>query len=79
MAKTPRHLPTGKLLPLPVLRHPWSHLGVDFIMDIPVSDNNTCTLDAVDRFSKACCLVPMKRLPTAMQTADALLIHVLTV
>ncbi len=79
MAKTPCHLPIGKLLPLPVPRCPWSHLGVNFFTDLPVSENNTCTLDAVDRFSKACCLVPMKRLPTAMQTADALLIHVLTV
>ncbi len=76
MAKTPHHLPTGKLLPLPVPRRPWPHLGVDFITDLPVSDNNTCILVAVDRFSKACHLVPLKGLPTAMETAEVLFNHV---
>jgi len=33
MSKTPRHLPSGKLLLLPVPFRPWSHLGVNFISD----------------------------------------------
>ncbi len=32
--KSPRHLPAGKLLPLPVPNRPWSHLGVDFVTDL---------------------------------------------
>lgn len=28
-----RHLPEGKLLPLPIPNRPWSHLGIDFVTD----------------------------------------------
>ncbi len=72
MSKSPRHLPSGKLVPLPVPRRPWSHIGVDFITDLPNSDNNTCILVVVDRFSKACKLIPLKGLPTSLETAEAL-------
>ncbi|KAK3518105.1 hypothetical protein QTP70_033331 [Hemibagrus guttatus] len=53
MSKSPRHLPAGKLLPLPVPNRPWSHLGIDFIVDLPGSEGCTCVLVIVDRFSKA--------------------------
>jgi hypothetical protein len=76
MSKTPRHLPAGKLLPLPVPNRPWSHLGVDFVTDLPPSDGNTCILVIVDRFSKACRLLPLKALPTAMETAELMFNHV---
>ncbi|KAK3508516.1 hypothetical protein QTP70_031804, partial [Hemibagrus guttatus] len=69
MAKTPRHLPSGKLLPLPVPNRPWSHLGVDFITDLPASGGYTCILVIVDRFSKSCRLIPLPRPPTALETA----------
>ncbi|KAK3527127.1 hypothetical protein QTP86_012628 [Hemibagrus guttatus] len=63
MAKTPRQLPSGKLLPLPVPNRPWSHLGVDFITDLPNSRTHTCIFVNVDRFSKACRLLPLKGPP----------------
>ncbi len=66
------HLPSGKLLPLPVPTRPWSHLGVDFITDLPPSNGNTCILVIVDRFSKSCRLLPLKGLPTAIETAENL-------
>ncbi len=75
-AKTPHHLPSGKFLPLPIPRCPWSHLEVDFVTDLPASDGNTCILVTVDRFSKACRLVPLKGLPTAMETTEVLFNHV---
>ncbi|KAL0185649.1 hypothetical protein M9458_017319, partial [Cirrhinus mrigala] len=34
ISKSPRHLPSGK-------HGPWSHLGVGFIMDLPIRDGNT--------------------------------------
>ncbi|KAK3526593.1 hypothetical protein QTP70_030729 [Hemibagrus guttatus] len=68
ISKSPRHLPSGKLQPLPVPNHPWSHLGVDFITDLPVSNGCTCVLVVVDRFSKSCRLIPLPGLPTAMDT-----------
>uniref|UniRef100_A0A8C1RNS1 Gypsy retrotransposon integrase-like protein 1 n=1 Tax=Cyprinus carpio TaxID=7962 RepID=A0A8C1RNS1_CYPCA len=76
ISKSPHHLPSGKLHPLPVPNRPWSHLGVDFITDLPPSDNNTCILVIVDRFSKSCRLLPLKGLPTAMETAELLFNHV---
>ncbi|KAL0147094.1 hypothetical protein M9458_057618, partial [Cirrhinus mrigala] len=76
MSKSPRHLPAGKLHPLPIPNRPWSHLGVDFMTDLPVSDENTCILVIVDRFSKFCRLIPLKRLPTTLETAECLFNHV---
>lgn len=76
ISKSPRHLPSGKLLPLPVPRHPWSHLGVDFATDLPPSEGNTCILVVVERFSKSCRLIPLKGLPTATSTAELLFNHV---
>ncbi|KAL0190948.1 hypothetical protein M9458_013646 [Cirrhinus mrigala] len=71
-SNSPRQLPTGKLVPFPIPQRPWSHLGVDFITDLPESEGNTCVLVIVDRFSKSCKLVPLKGLPTAMETAEQL-------
>ncbi len=45
-------------------------------MVIPALDGNTCILVTVDRFSKACRLVPLKGLPTAMETAEVLFNHI---
>ncbi|KAK3519335.1 hypothetical protein QTP70_024760, partial [Hemibagrus guttatus] len=76
MSKDPRHLPSGKLLPLPVPSHPWSHLGVDFVTDLPTSRNHTCIFVVVDRFSKLCRLLPLKGPPSALETAELIFNHV---
>ncbi|KAA0722980.1 Retrovirus-related Pol polyprotein from transposon 297 [Triplophysa tibetana] len=72
ISRTPLQLPAGKLVPLPIPRRPWSHVGVDFVTDLPKSDGFTCILVAVDRFSKSCRLIPLRGLPTALETAEAL-------
>ncbi|KAI2646807.1 Transposon Ty3-G Gag-Pol polyprotein [Labeo rohita] len=72
MSNSPRMLPVGKLVPLPFPERPWSHLGVHFVTDLPSSEGNTCVLVIVDRFSKTCKFVPLKGLPTAMETAEHL-------
>ncbi len=59
MSSTPRHLPVGKLVPLPIPRQPWSHMGIDFVTDLSESEGKTCVLVAVDHFSKACKLIPL--------------------
>lgn len=74
--KRPRQLLSGKLHPLPVPHHPWSHLEVDFITDLPPSSGKTCILVIVDRFSKSCYLIPLRNLPTAMETAELLFQYV---
>ncbi len=77
---SPRHLPAGKLHPSPIPNSPCSHLGVDFITDLPVSDGHTCILVIIDRFSYTSLslilsygrLIPLTGLPTALQTAELL-------
>lgn len=70
--KSLRLLPTGLLQPLPVPQHPWSHIAIDFVTDLPPSDGHTTILTVIDRFSKACRLIPLPKLPTALQTAEHL-------
>ncbi|KAK3558297.1 hypothetical protein QTP86_014682 [Hemibagrus guttatus] len=69
-------LPEGKLVPLPIPRRPWSHLLIDFATDLPVSNGFTTILITIDCFSKACKLILLKGLPTAMETAEALFSNV---
>ncbi|KAL0182338.1 hypothetical protein M9458_021713, partial [Cirrhinus mrigala] len=38
MSNSPRMLPTGKLVPLPIPERPWSHIGIDFVTDLPSSE-----------------------------------------
>ncbi|KAI2651067.1 Transposon Tf2-9 polyprotein [Labeo rohita] len=39
MSTSPRQLPTGKLVPLPIPQRLWSHIGVDFVTDLPNSED----------------------------------------
>ncbi|KAK3561610.1 hypothetical protein QTP86_010683 [Hemibagrus guttatus] len=75
-ARTSRQLPEGLLEPLQIPRRPWSHLSVDFLTDLPDSGGFTTVMVVVDRFSKGCKLIPLKGLPTAMQSAEAMFNHV---
>ncbi|KAK3543640.1 hypothetical protein QTP70_025988 [Hemibagrus guttatus] len=75
-AWTSRQLPKGLLEPLPIPQRPWSHLSVDFLTDLPDSGSYTVVLVVVDCFSKGCKLIPLKGLPSAMQTTEALFVHV---
>ncbi|KAL0149399.1 hypothetical protein M9458_055296, partial [Cirrhinus mrigala] len=72
VSKVPRRLPAGLLQPLPVPQRPWSHIAVDFITDLPLSNGYTAILSVIDRFSKGCRLIPLAKLPTAMETAEIL-------
>ncbi|KAK3558462.1 hypothetical protein QTP86_018113 [Hemibagrus guttatus] len=55
---------------------PWFHLSVDFLTDLPDSGGFTAVMVVLDRFSKGCKLIPLKGLPTAMQSAEAMFNHV---
>ncbi len=68
--KSSRHLPAGLLHPLPIPERPWSHIAIDFITDLPNSEGHSTILTVVDRFSKACRLIPLPKLPTALETAE---------
>ncbi|KAK3545018.1 hypothetical protein QTP86_033218 [Hemibagrus guttatus] len=75
-SRVSHQLPEGLLEPLPTPQRPWSHLSVDFLTDLPNSGGFTMVMVVVDRFSKACKLIPLKGSPTAMQTAEAMFQHV---
>lgn len=71
------HLPlSGLLQPLPTPTRPWSHIAIDFVTGLPASRGMTTILTIIDRFSKACHLIPLRKLPSAFQTAQLLVKHV---
>ncbi|KAK1786193.1 hypothetical protein P4O66_017909, partial [Electrophorus voltai] len=71
-SKMPRVPPTGKLQPLPTPHRPWSHLAVDFITDLSVSEGNTAILSVVYWFLKMVRFIPLVALPTMLEMADVL-------
>ncbi len=66
---------TGLMRPLSVPSRPWIHIGMDFVTRLPPSQGND-TILIVDRFSKAVHFVPLSKLPSASETADLLVTHV---
>ena len=78
-SKDIRQRPQGLLLPLQTPSRPWSHLSMDFVTGLPVSEGNSAILVIVDRFSKACRLIPLPKLPSALDTAKLVFLHVFRV
>lgn len=74
--KTTHRPPAGLLHPLPVPGQPWSHIALDFVMGLPLSEGNDTILTIVSRFSKAVHFVALVKLPSAAETADLLVNHV---
>ena len=68
--------PQGLLQPLPIPHRPWSHIALDFITGLPPSNHYDTILTIIDRFSKAVHFVPLKKLPSASETAQLLVTHV---
>uniref|UniRef100_A0A8C5R5U5 Gypsy retrotransposon integrase-like protein 1 n=1 Tax=Leptobrachium leishanense TaxID=445787 RepID=A0A8C5R5U5_9ANUR len=65
--KSPKTAPIGLLQPLPIPERPWSHLAMDFIVELPESRGNTVILTVIDRFSKMGHYVPLRKLPSAAE------------
>uniref|UniRef100_A0A8D0CEB7 Gypsy retrotransposon integrase-like protein 1 n=1 Tax=Scleropages formosus TaxID=113540 RepID=A0A8D0CEB7_SCLFO len=62
----------GLLQPLPTPTRPWTHVALDFLVHLPVSEGKTVNLSVIDRFSNACRLVPLPKLPTALEVSEIL-------
>uniref|UniRef100_A0A8C1UQM8 Gypsy retrotransposon integrase-like protein 1 n=1 Tax=Cyprinus carpio TaxID=7962 RepID=A0A8C1UQM8_CYPCA len=75
-SKSSSSVPVGLLQPLPVPSRPWSHIALDFVSGLPESSGNTVVLTVVDRFSKAVHFIPLPKLPSARETARAVVDHV---
>ena len=74
--KTPRHLPYGKLLPLPVPAQQWQSVSLDFITDLPESNKFDSILVVVDQLSKMAHFIPCSKDISADQTASLFLKNV---
>uniref|UniRef100_A0A3P9KUB3 Gypsy retrotransposon integrase-like protein 1 n=1 Tax=Oryzias latipes TaxID=8090 RepID=A0A3P9KUB3_ORYLA len=66
----------GYLHPLAVPRRPWSHISMDSITGLPLSNGNSVVLTIVDRFSKMVHFIALPKLPSAKEMAEVLLQHV---
>ena len=75
-SKTSHRPPAGLLRPLPIPGRPWSHIALDFVTGLPSSQGNTTILTMVDQFSKMVHFAALPKLPSAAETADLLVSHV---
>ncbi len=76
VSKSSNQPPAGLLQPLLVPSRPWSHISLYFVSGLPPSHGNTVVLTMVDRFSKATHFIPLPKLPSARETAVAVIDHV---
>ncbi len=79
VSKTSNRPSAGLLQPLSVPSRPWSHISLDFVTGLPASSGNTVVLTVVDRFSKAAHFIPLPKLPSARETAVAVIDQVFCV
>lgn len=71
------HRPLAGLLQLlEIPRHPWAQIALDFVTGLSSSQGVTTILTVIERFSKACLLVPLRKLPSAFQMAQLLIKHI---
>lgn len=67
-AKSARHARYGMLSPLEVPYAPWDSISIDFITDLPLSEDCDQLMVVVDRFTKMCHFIPLKK--DAKKAAD---------
>lgn len=77
--KSSNQHPASLLHPLPIPQHPWSHISMDFITGLPVSEGNSVVLVVVDRFSKAAHFIALPKLPSAKETTEIVLQNVVRI
>jgi len=75
-SKAPRHRPYGKLRQLPIPEKPWNSISMDFIEQLPSSEDFTAILVIVDRLSKQSIFIPTHDTITSMQLAQLFVLHV---
>lgn len=63
--------PQGKMMPLQVPDRPWSVIGVDFIVKLPLSKGFDSVMVVIDHFSKSAHFIAAKETWKADQLADA--------
>lgn len=71
--KVDHRAPQGELIPLPIPDRPWSTIGVDFIVKLPVSGGFDSIMVVVDHYSKSAHFIPAKESWTAQILAEQFL------
>src|SRR5258707_6024959 len=74
--KSARHKPYGKLKQLPIPSRPWSSISMDFIKQLPASENFSTILVVVNRLTKQAIFIPSHDTVNALQVAQLFLTHV---
>ncbi|MBW0481787.1 hypothetical protein O181_021502 [Austropuccinia psidii MF-1] len=72
------HKKFGLLLPLQIPAGPWNSLSMDFITQLPLSNNFDSILVVVDRISKMVIFIPTYGTITALESAQIFISHVLS-
>ena len=75
-AKVTHQTHQGLLQPLPIPHRLWSHIALYFVTGLLTSNHNTTILTIIDRFSKAVHFIPLTKLPSASETAQLFITHV---
>eukprot|EP00833_Pecoramyces_ruminatium_P006384 jgi/Orpsp1_1/1180416/evm.model.c7180000073352.1 len=75
-SKDSRHKPYGFLSPLEISERPWSSLSMDFVTDLPPSNNYTCIFVVNDRLTRMSHFIPFENVPSASATADAFMKYI---
>ncbi|KAH0607973.1 uncharacterized protein H6S33_002025 [Morchella sextelata] len=60
-SKAPRNAPYGVLHPMPIPDGPWMDVSMNFVTDLPESDEHNAILVVVDRLTKMRHLIPMTK------------------
>ncbi|MBW0465092.1 hypothetical protein O181_004807 [Austropuccinia psidii MF-1] len=71
--KAPRNVPLGLLQPQPPPTRPWSTIGMDFIVKLPISNGFDSILVLTDMFTKGCHLIPCQEKITSAHLSSLFL------
>ena len=77
--KVVRHAPFGLLSPLSIPSGPWSHVSLDWIIDLPPSHYHDAILVVVDRLTKMAIFIPTTKPMPAPDVAALFVHHVIRV
>lgn len=66
-------------MPLEDPQRPWTHVALDFLTDLPESEEKTTSLVEIDRFSRYLKPILLPALPTAMETSELIFSHVFAI
>src|SRR5258707_3706833 len=75
-AKSARHKPYGKLKQLPIPSRPWSSISMDFIEQLPASENFSAILVVINCLTKQAIFIPSHDTVNTPQVAQLFLTHV---